>query len=38
MSLPSLAAIPSLLLPLASRAEQSWRSAVAELEGEQRLD
>ena len=38
MSLPSLAAIPSLLLPLASRAEQSWRSAVAGLEGEQRLD
>ncbi|MQT33582.1 bifunctional [glutamate--ammonia ligase]-adenylyl-L-tyrosine phosphorylase/[glutamate--ammonia-ligase] adenylyltransferase [Pseudomonas helleri] len=38
MSLPSLAAIPSLLLPLASRAEQSWRSAVAGLEGEQGLD
>ena len=38
MSLPSLAAMPSLLLPLASRAKQSWRSAVAELEGEQRLD
>ncbi len=38
MSLPSLAAIPSLLLPLASRAEQSWRSAVAGLEGEHGLD
>ena len=38
MSLPSLAAIPSLLLPLASRAEQSWRSAVAGLEGEKGLD
>ena len=38
MSLPSLAAIPSLLLPLASRAEQSWRSAVAGLEGELGLD
>ncbi|MFJ2330490.1 bifunctional [glutamate--ammonia ligase]-adenylyl-L-tyrosine phosphorylase/[glutamate--ammonia-ligase] adenylyltransferase [Pseudomonas helleri] len=38
MSLPSLAAIPSLLLPLASRAEQSWRSAVAGLEGESGLD
>ncbi|MES2870292.1 MAG: bifunctional [glutamate--ammonia ligase]-adenylyl-L-tyrosine phosphorylase/[glutamate--ammonia-ligase] adenylyltransferase [Pseudomonadota bacterium] len=34
MSLPSLAAIPSLLLPLVSRAEQSWRAAVAGLEGE----
>ncbi|MFP3515895.1 bifunctional [glutamate--ammonia ligase]-adenylyl-L-tyrosine phosphorylase/[glutamate--ammonia-ligase] adenylyltransferase [Pseudomonas sp. SIMBA_077] len=38
MSLPSLAAMPSLLLPLASRAEQSWRSAVAGLESEQGLD
>ena len=38
MSLPSLAAMPSLLLPLASRAEQSWRSAVASLEGEHGLD
>ncbi|MFJ7882174.1 bifunctional [glutamate--ammonia ligase]-adenylyl-L-tyrosine phosphorylase/[glutamate--ammonia-ligase] adenylyltransferase [Pseudomonas sp. NPDC096917] len=38
MSLPSLAAMPSLLLPLASRAEQSWRSAVAGLEGEHGLD
>ena len=33
MSLPPLAAIASLLLPLVSRAEQSWRAAVAGLEG-----
>ena len=38
MSLPSLAAIPSLLLPLASRSQQSWRAAVAQLAGEQELD
>ena len=38
MSLPSLAPIPGLLQPLASRAEQSWRTAVAGLEGEQGLD
>lgn len=35
MSLPSLAPIPALLQPLASRAEHSWRAAVAGLEGEQ---
>ena len=38
MSLPSLAAIPSLLLPLVSRSEQSWRAAVAQLAGEHGLD
>ena len=38
MSLPSHAAIPPLLLPLASRAEESWRNAVAGLEGEQGVD
>ena len=38
MSLPSLAPIPALLQPLASRAEQSWRAAVAGLEGGQGLD
>ena len=38
MSLPSLAPIPGLLQSLASRAEQSWRTAVAGLEGEQGLD
>ena len=38
MSLPSLAPIPGLLQPLASRAEQSWGTAVAGLEGEQGLD
>ena len=38
MSLPSLAPIPALLQPLASRAEQSWRAAVAGLEGGQVLD
>ena len=32
MSLPSLAPIPSLLLPVAKRAEQSWRAAVAGLD------
>ena len=38
MSLPSLAPIPGLLQPLASRAEQSWRTAVAGLEGGHGLD
>ena len=38
MSLPSLAPIPGLLQPLASRAEQSWRTAVAGLEGGYGLD
>jgi len=38
MSLPSLVAIPSLLLPLASHAEQAWRAAVAGLEGGHALD
>ena len=38
MSLPSLAPIPGLLLPLANRAEQSWRTAVAGLEGGHGLD
>ena len=38
MSLPSLAPIPGLLQPLASRAEQSWRAAVAGLEGGYGLD
>ncbi|WP_300720016.1 bifunctional [glutamate--ammonia ligase]-adenylyl-L-tyrosine phosphorylase/[glutamate--ammonia-ligase] adenylyltransferase [Pseudomonas sp.] len=38
MSLPSLVAIPSLLLPLASHAEQAWRAAVAGLEGGHVLD
>ena len=38
MSLPSLAPIPALLQPLASRAEHSWRTAVAGLEGEHGLD
>ena len=31
MSLPSLVPIPSLLSPLASRAEHAWRTAVADL-------
>ncbi|MBC2654770.1 bifunctional [glutamate--ammonia ligase]-adenylyl-L-tyrosine phosphorylase/[glutamate--ammonia-ligase] adenylyltransferase [Pseudomonas sp. MSSRFD41] len=32
MSLPSLAQVPAILLPLVSRAEQSFRNAVAALE------
>ena len=38
MSLPSLAPIPTLLLPLVTRAEQSWRAAVAGLDSEWALD
>ena len=38
MSLPSLAPIPSLLMPVANRAEQSWRAAVAGLDGGPGLD
>ena len=38
MSLPSLVAIPPLLLPLASRAERAWRAAVADLHEAQGLD
>ena len=38
MSLPSLVPIPSLLLPLASRAEHAWRAAVADLAGGHGLD
>ena len=38
MSLPSLAPIPPLLLPLVTRAEQSWRAAVAGLDSEWALE
>ena len=38
MSLPSLAPIPTLLLPLVTRAKQSWRAAVAGLDSEWALD
>ena len=38
MSLPSLAPIPTLLLPLVTRAEQSWRAAVAGLDSEWALE
>ncbi len=34
MSLPALAPVPAILLPLVSRAEQSLRGAVAALEGD----
>lgn len=37
MTLPVLAELPAILLPLVSRSEQSFRTAVASLEGDQGL-
>lgn len=37
MSLPALAELPAILLPFVSRAEQSFRSAVATLDDDHGL-